>query len=88
MEQNTAFERFAPSILEVYYRDKEAFWSAVMAPFLKNQVSFKSWVNTVKVDVGLLAAFRGLDDQAKELLQDFSAPLGFDISKWKSNRLQ
>ena len=40
MEQNTAFERFAPAILRVYRRDKEAFWAAVMAPFLANQVSF------------------------------------------------
>lgn len=88
MEQKSAFEKFAPAILQVYYRDKEAFWSAVMAPFLKNQVSFLSWVNNVKVDVGLLSSFKGLDDQAAKLLHDFSAPLGFDISKWKSNRLQ
>jgi hypothetical protein len=88
MEQKTAFDQFAPSILQIYHRDKEAFWSAVMAPFLKDQVSFISWVNNIKVDVGFLSAFRGLDDQAGKLLSEFSAPLGFDITKWKSNRLQ
>ena len=30
MSHRTAFENFAPSILRVYHRDKEAFWSAVM----------------------------------------------------------
>ena len=88
MEKKTAFERFAPAILQIYHRDKEAFWTAVMAPFLANQVSFLEWLQHIKVDVGLLSAFRGLDDQAKQLLQDFSAPLGFDVTKWKSNRLQ
>src|SRR5512145_2304690 len=38
--------------------------------------------------VGLLSAFKGLDDQARKLLKDFSAPLGFDVTKWNSNRLQ
>lgn len=88
MEQNTAFEKFAPAILQVYHRDKEAFWKAVMAPFLANQVPFLSWLQHIKVDVGLYSAFKGLDDQARQLLRDFSAPLGFDVTKWKSNRLQ
>jgi hypothetical protein len=88
MEQKTAFERFAPAILQIYHRDEEAFWAAVMAPFLANQVSFLSWLQNIKVDVGLLLAFKGLDDQAKHLLRDFSAPLGFDVTKWNSNRLQ
>ncbi len=88
MEQKTAFERFAPTILQIYHRDKEAFWAAVMAPFLANQVSFLDWVQNIKVDVGLLSAFKGLDDQAKQLLREFSAPLGFDVTQWKSNRLQ
>lgn len=88
MEQKTAFERFAPAILQVYHRDKEAFWAAVMAPFLANQVSFLSWLQHIKVDVELLYAFKGLDDEAKKLLRDFSTSLGFDVTKWKSNRLQ
>lgn len=88
MEQKTAFERFAPSILQIYHRNTEAFWTAVMAPFLANQVSFLEWLQNIKVDVGLLSAFKGLDDQARELLKDFSAPLGFDVTKWNSNRLQ
>ena len=88
MEQNTAFESFAPAILQVYHRDKEAFWAAIMAPFLANQVSFLAWLQHIKVDVGLLSAFKGLDAQAKKLLRDFSTPLGFDVTKWNSNRLQ
>lgn len=88
MESNTAFESFAQSILKIYHRDKEAFWTAVMAPFLKNQVSFLGWVQNIKVDVGLLSAFKGMDDQAKKVLRDFSAPLGFDVTGWESNRLQ
>jgi hypothetical protein len=88
MEQKTAFEKFAPTILQVYHRDKEAFWAAVMAPFLENQVSFLAWLQHIKVDVGLLSAFKGLDDQAKKLLSDFSSPFGFDVTKWNSNRLQ
>lgn len=88
MQQKTAFEKFAPSILKIYHRDKEAFWTAVMAPFLVNQVSFLDWLQTIKIDVGLLSAFRGLDNQARNLLREFSAPLGFDVANWKSNRLQ
>lgn len=88
MEQKTAFERFAPSILQIYHRDKEAFWTAVMAPFLANQVTFLEWLQNIKVGVGLLSAFKGLDDQAKRSLRDFSIPLGFDVTRWSSNRLQ
>ena len=40
------------------------------------------------MDVGLLSAFRGLDNDARQLLKDFSTPLGFDVTEGKSNRLQ
>ncbi|MEW5870053.1 MAG: hypothetical protein AB1894_12305 [Chloroflexota bacterium] len=33
------FQMFAPAILKVYQRDKDAFWAAVMAPFLSSGVS-------------------------------------------------
>ncbi len=59
-----------------------------MAPFLASHVSLSEWLQHLKVDVGLLAAFKGLDDDARQILKDFSAPLGLDVSKWKSNRLQ
>lgn len=88
MSTNTAFESFAPSILKVYRRDKEAFWSAVMAPFLANDFSILKWWQHLKIDVELLAAFRGLDREAHQILRDFSAPLGLDITTWKSNRIQ
>ena len=88
MEPKTAFEKFAPAILQVYHGDKETFWAEFMAPFLVIQVSFLTWLQNIKVDVGLLSAFRGLDHQARQLLRDFSAPLGFDVTTWNSNRLQ
>lgn len=88
VKKQTAFEKFAPAILKIYYRDKEAFWKAVMAPFLKNQVSLGEWLQTIKVDVGLLSAFKGLDNQARQVLIEFSAPFGLDVSTWESNRAQ
>jgi hypothetical protein len=88
MERKTAFERFAPTILQVYGRDKEAFWAAIMAPFLADGVSLFAWFQHLKVDVGLLSAFNGLDAEARLTLKAFSEPLGLDVTGWKSNRLQ
>lgn len=84
----TAFENFAPAILDVYRRDKEAFWSAVMAPFLTNDVSIFKWFKHLQVDIKLLAAFKGLDKEAQKILREFGAPFGVDVSVWKSNRTQ
>jgi len=36
----------------------------------------------------LLAAFTGLDKEAKQLLMEFSAQFGVDVNQWPSNRLQ
>lgn len=88
MSQSTAFGRFAPTILNVYHRDKEAFWSAVMAPFLTNDFSIFKWFKHLQVDIKLLSAFKGLDHEAQQILKDFSAPFGLDVSAWKSNRTQ
>ncbi len=88
MDKITAFDRFAPAILQVYHRNKEAFWAAVMAPFLASNISLWDWFRHLKVDVGLLAAFKGLDDEARLTLKDFSTPLELDITAWHSNRLQ
>jgi len=88
MTGKTRFEQFAPAILEVYHHDKEAFWAAVMAPFLAKDTSMLDWWRHLKVDVRLLAAFKGLDDDARLTLSKFSAPLGFDVTRWKSNRMQ
>lgn len=82
------FQAFAPAILEIYRRDKEAFWAAVMAPFLASQVSILGWWQHLKVDVGLLAAFQGLDADARQVLKEIGAPLGVEIAQWKSNRSQ
>jgi hypothetical protein len=88
MEKKNAFTRFAPAILQVYHRDKEAFWAAVMAPFLANEISLLGWLQHLKVDAGLFSAFKGLDDEAQQTLKEFSAPLGVDVTRWKSNRTQ
>lgn len=88
MNKPSAFDQFAPAILQVYHRDPEAFWAAVMAPFLADKVSLFSWFQHLRVDVGLLSAFSGLDGEARQILKDFSAPLGLDVTAWKSNRLQ
>ncbi len=88
MKKINAFAQFAPTILRAYHRNKEAFWGAVMAPFLAENISLFAWLRHLKVDFGLLSAFKGLDDEAREILKEFSAPLGLDVTEWKSNRLQ
>jgi len=86
MQKKNAFDQFAPALLRVYRRDKEAFWKAVMAPFLSDNTSLLAWLGHIKVDMGLFSAFRGLDQDAQKTLQEFSAPFGFDITSWNSNR--
>ncbi len=88
MEQQTALARFAPAILKVYHRDSAAFWSAVTAPFLQNDFSLPAWWQHLQIDVALLAAFKGLDGDARQVLKTFSAPLGIDVTAWKTNRMQ
>lgn len=88
MSKKSSFEKFAPAILKIYHRDKEAFWSAVMAPFLATDIPVFSWLKHLRVDVNLLTAFQGLDDEARQLLKGFSARFGVDVSTWKSNRIQ
>jgi hypothetical protein len=59
-----------------------------MAPFLVDNLSLFAWLRYLKADVALLSAFKGLDDEARQILKDFSAPLGLGITQWKSNQLQ
>ncbi len=88
MSQNDAFDRFAPAILQVYHRNPEAFWKAVMAPFLSDGMSWLTVLRHLRVDMGLFTAFKGLDEQAHRILQDFGAPMKLDVTQWKSNRTQ
>jgi hypothetical protein len=88
MQKSTAFDQFAPTILSVYHRDKEVFWAAVMAPFLDSQSLLLDWWHHLKVDIALLSAFQGLEGEAKQTLRGFSTPLGIDVTRWKSNRIQ
>lgn len=85
MEKKSAFDTLAPAVLQIYHRDTEAFWEAVMAPFLSGPALLSLWRNR-KVNVELLTAFQGLDNAGKKILRDFSAPLGFDVTEWKSLR--
>jgi hypothetical protein len=82
------FNGFAPAIIKTYRQDKEAFWKAVFTPFLANKISLGGWLSNISVDIRLLNAFRGLDEDACQLMREFSAPFGFDITTWQSNRLQ
>ncbi|MBI1277735.1 MAG: hypothetical protein GC179_06370 [Anaerolineaceae bacterium] len=88
MSQNDAFDRFAPAVVQVYRRNPEAFWKAIMAPFLADGMPLLTMLRHLRVDMGLLTAFRGLDEQAHHILQDFGTPLKLDITQWKSNRTQ
>lgn len=87
MKNNNAFEEFAPSVLQVYNNDKEAFWKAVMAPYLSD-VNVFSMFRHRKAGMKILSTFKGLDDNAKQVLYDFSSPLGFDVTCWESLKLK
>jgi len=87
MAKGKLFEAFAPTILKIYHRDQEAFWSAVLAPFMSETTFLSMWQHR-KIGMDLLSAFRGLDGQAMNILREFSAPLGIDVTQWKSNRPQ
>ena len=43
MGKKDRFEAFAPAVLRVYRRDKEAFWGAAMAPFLSDRNLLSLW---------------------------------------------
>ena len=88
MKKNNAFESFAPTLLRVYHHDKEAFWAAVLAPFLVNRQSLSAWLHHIRVNAGLFLAFKGLASEARQTLQEFSAPFGLDVTTWPSNRPQ
>lgn len=88
MTKKSALQGFAPAIVQVYHRDKEAFWAAVMAPFLQNSMSLRAWLHHLPVDIRLLAAFRGLDEEAQQILREFGAAFGVDVTQWSSNRSQ
>lgn len=81
------FESFAPAILKTYRRDKEAFWAAAMAPFMSDSTLISLWEHR-KVTADLFLAFQRLDEDARQVLKDFSEPMEVDVSSWKSNRSQ
>jgi hypothetical protein len=88
MKPYSALDDFAPRILKIYHSNKEGFWAAVMAPFLSSQFSAIKLLPHLGIDLRLLSAFNGLDQDAARVLRDFSLPLGFDVSQWDSNRPQ
>lgn len=87
MKENNAFLEFAPSILEVYNNNKEAFWDAVMAPYLSD-ANVLTMFRHRKTGMKILSTFKGLDNNAKQVLNDFSTPLGFDVNAWESLKLK
>jgi len=87
MASKHAFGEFAPAILNIYRRDKEAFWAAAMAPFLSDSPLLSLWEHR-KVGLDLLSAYNGLDACARQVLREFGEPLGIDVNRWKSNRTQ
>jgi hypothetical protein len=80
-----AFANFAPAILKIYRRDKEAFWEAAMAPFMSDSSILDMWRHR-KIGLDLFSAYQGLNDQAQQILREFSEPFGIDVTRWKSNR--
>jgi hypothetical protein len=57
MKHRDPFQEFAPAILRIYRRDEDAFWAAVMAPFLANQVSLlKMMIETKQTAEGFASA--------------------------------
>ena len=56
--------------------------------FWRTTYSLLEWFRHLRVDISLLSAFKGLDDEARRTLQEFSAPLDLDVTTWPSNRLQ
>lgn len=81
------FQAFAPAIIKSYRQDKEAFWAAVMAPFLSDNKIAVLWEHR-QINLSLYNAFSGLDSDGKRVLKDISAKWGLDVSGWKSNRSQ
>jgi hypothetical protein len=68
------FERFAPAVLQIYHRDKEAFWAAVMAPFLSDRIPLLTWVHHIKFMLSLERLGKAaLFDQYWEAFLLFSA---------------
>lgn len=79
------FEKFAPTVLEVYRRDKEAFWKALYAPFMSEQPLLISIFSHFKTYRDLLPSVQGMNAAAEKILKDFGMPFGQDVTKWKSS---
>lgn len=87
MEKLKTFDEFAGKILEMYNRDKEEFWAAVMAPFLSDSTALTLWQHR-KIGMEMMSLFGDLDKDAKRLLADYSGTMGFDVTKWKSLKMK
>lgn len=79
------FEKFAPTVLEVYRRDKEAFWKALYAPFMSDKPLLLSICSHLKTYKDLLPAIQGMNAEAEKILKAFGKPFGQDLTKWKSS---
>jgi hypothetical protein len=61
--------------------------AAVMAPFMSETTFMSLWQHR-RVTADLFFAFQGLEEEARQVLKDFSAPLEIDVTSWKNNRTQ
>jgi hypothetical protein len=81
--KTSVFDVFASRVLEVYHVDTEAFWSAVMAPFLSNTTVI-SLIKHKRVGLELMTLFKELDLERKRFLKEYSTSWGSDVNQWKS----
>ncbi len=81
--KTNVFDVFASRVLEVYHVDKEAFWSAVMAPFLSDATVI-SLIKHKRVGLELMTLFKELDLERKRYLKEYSSSWGSDVNQWKS----
>ncbi len=87
MIQSFTFDQFSSRVLDVYNKDKDGFWSAMMAPFLKGSI-IKKFFRHKDIGLHFYTLFKDTDQNRKLYLKDKTAEFGFDISQWKSLKLK
>lgn len=83
MKQADIFNQFSNLVLESYDSDKNAFWEAMMAPFLGGNKLLSLWKHR-KIGIHFLSLFKKSDDFRKAYLKEVSLSLGQDINHWRS----
>lgn len=84
---SNAFESFAPLILGAYRRNPEAFWDAVMSPFLNRN----RWLELIKhsrLSIELIGLFHKVHKEAMVKLKVYGSNDGLDIVSWQSFKVK